>query len=74
MAGAGTRVAQGVGAVAAQVLQDRIHCCCIFVIKAPQLVSQGSKLAGSLLRAANETAPLVIDVSLIGYTKKELKV
>ena len=46
IAGVGTRVAQGAGTVASQ---------------APELVSQGSRLAGSLIHAANETAPLIVD-------------
>ena len=28
---------------------------------APELVSQGTKLAGSLIKAANDTAPLIVD-------------
>merc|ERR1711872_51261 len=45
VARAGTRVAQGVGTVAART---------------PQLIGQGSRLAGSLIKAANDTAPLII--------------
>jgi len=45
VAGAGTRVAQRVGTVAAQT---------------PELIGQGSRLAGSLIKAANDTAPLII--------------
>jgi len=46
IAGVGTRVAQSAGTVASQ---------------APELVSQGTRLAGSLIRAANDTAPLIVD-------------
>ena len=46
IAGVGTRVAQGAGNIASG---------------APELVSQGSRLAGSLIHAANETAPLIVD-------------
>jgi len=46
VAGAGTRVAQGLRTVASQT---------------PQLIGQGSRLAGSLVKAANDTAPLIIE-------------
>jgi hypothetical protein len=45
LAEVGARVAQGVGMRAAQV---------------PTLVGQGTRLAGSVIRAANDTAPLVL--------------
>eukprot|EP00092_Neocalanus_flemingeri_P027440 GFUD01029761.1.p1 GENE.GFUD01029761.1~~GFUD01029761.1.p1 ORF type:complete len:276 (-),score=95.50 GFUD01029761.1:40-867(-) len=46
IAGASSRVAQGVGAAASQV---------------PELISQGSRLLGSVIKAANDTAPLILD-------------
>jgi len=46
IAGVGTRVAQGAGNIASGT---------------PELVSQGTRLAGSLLKAANDTAPLIVD-------------
>ena len=65
MAGAGTRVAQRVGTVAAQVGPDlgrelSLH----FDPQTPELIGQGSRLAGSLIKAANDTAPLIIQVVL----------
>merc|ERR1712152_77866 len=42
----GTRVAAGASQVASG---------------APELVSQGTRLAGSLIKAANDTAPLIVD-------------
>ena len=44
--GVGTRVAAGASRVASG---------------APELVSQGTRLAGSLIKAANDTAPLIVD-------------
>jgi len=44
--GVGTRVAQGAAGVAAGT---------------PELVGQGTRLAGSLIKAANDTAPLIVD-------------
>ena len=49
IAGVGSRVAARAGSVASQ---------------APLLVSQGSRLAGSIIHAANQTAPLIVDVRL----------
>jgi len=46
IAGVGTRVAQGAAGVAAGT---------------PELVGQGTRLAGSLIKAANDTAPLIVD-------------
>jgi len=46
IAGAGSRVAQGVGVAASQV---------------PELIGQGSRLIGSVIKAANDTAPLILD-------------
>ena len=50
LAGSGLTLAQGVGAVASQ---------------ASQQIGQGSRLAGSVIKAANDTAPLVINVSVV---------
>ena len=47
IAGVGSRVAASAGSVASQ---------------APLLLSQGTRLAGSIIHAANETAPLVVSV------------
>ena len=47
IAGVGSRVAASAGSVASQ---------------APALFSQGTRLAGSIIHAANETAPLVVNV------------
>ena len=47
IAGVGSRVAERAGSVASQ---------------APVLLSQGTRLAGSIIHAANETAPLIVDV------------
>jgi len=44
--GAGSQVAQRVGVVASQ---------------APELIGQGSRLLGSVIKAANDTAPLILD-------------
>jgi len=44
--GVGTRVAAGASQVASG---------------APELVSQGTRLAGSIIKAANDTAPLIVD-------------
>ena len=44
--GVGTRVAAGASQVASG---------------APELVSQGTRLAGSIVKAANDTAPLIVD-------------
>jgi len=46
IAGVSTRVAQGAAGVAAGT---------------PELVGQGTRLAGSLIKAANDTAPLIVD-------------
>jgi len=46
IAGVGSRVAARAGSVASQ---------------APLLLSQGSRLAGSIIHAANQTAPLIVD-------------
>merc|ERR1711892_172638 len=46
LAGSGLRLAQGFGSVASQASQG---------------IGQGSRLAGSVIKAANDTAPLVID-------------
>jgi len=46
IAGAGSRVAQNVGVAASQV---------------PELLGQGSRLLGSVIRAANDTAPLILN-------------
>ena len=47
IAGVGSRVAASAGSVAS---------------RAPVLLSQGTRLAGSIIHAANETAPLVVNV------------
>lgn len=47
IAGVGSRVAASAGSVAS---------------RAPVLFSQGTRLAGSIIHAANETAPLVVNV------------
>ena len=49
LAGSGLTLAQGVGSVASQ---------------ASQQIGQGSRLAGSVIKAANDTAPLILDVSV----------
>ena len=33
-------------------------------LQVPELVGQGSRLVGSVIRAANDTAPLVLEVSI----------
>ena len=47
MVGSGMRLAQGVGTIATQ---------------ASQQLGEGTRLAGSVIKAANDTAPLVISV------------
>ena len=49
IAGVGSRVAASAGNVAS---------------RAPVLLRQGTKLAGSIIHAANETAPLIVNVGL----------
>ena len=52
VAGAGVAAAQGVGG---QVSTPHLQ--------VPELVGQGSRLVGSVIRAANDTAPLVLEVT-----------
>ena len=72
IAGAGSRVAQGVGVAASQVsslLQNIITKIMILLFQVPELIGQGSRLIGSVIKAANDTAPLILDVSSVPKRK-----